>query len=122
MASDAKPLKNFRGKLLLAGAGKMGAAMLNGWLQRGLDPENLIIIEPAPVKAITALQRRGAVINPERARGAASVIVVAVKPQTAPEALPVLNGRTGKNTLVVSIMAGRTLAFLEKSFGARIPI
>ena len=122
MAENPKPLKNLRGKLLLAGAGKMGGAMLAGWLKRGLDPKNLIVVEPAPVKAISALRRRGASINPEQVRSAASVIVVAVKPQTAPEALPALNARAGKNTLVVSIMAGRTLTFLEKSFGARIPI
>jgi pyrroline-5-carboxylate reductase len=116
-----KPLTSFRGRLMLAGAGKMGAAMLSGWLKRGLAPSHITVIEPAPAKQIAALARRGLAINPARERGTASVIVLAVKPQTAPEALPALAPRGGKDTLVVSIMAGRTLAFMEGYFpGAAI--
>ncbi|MBV9556776.1 MAG: pyrroline-5-carboxylate reductase [Pseudolabrys sp.] len=114
--ANTKPLQTFRGTLILAGAGKMGGAMLAGWLKRGLDPKHTTVIEPAPVKAITALTKRGLTINPAKARGAASVIVLGVKPQIAPEALPPLVQRAGKGTLVVSIMAGRTVDFLQKSF------
>ena len=115
-ATSAKPLKAFRGQLVLAGAGKMGGAMLAGWLKRGLDPKHATVIEPAPSKAITALKRRGLTLNPPKARGTAAVIVVGVKPQIAPDALPPLASRAGKGTLVVSIMAGRTIDFLQKSF------
>jgi pyrroline-5-carboxylate reductase len=115
-APSSRPLKTFRSKLVLAGAGKMGGAMLTGWLARGLHPEQIVVIEPQPGKAISVLARRGLVINPQRDRGTAAIIVIAVKPQTAPDALPTLASRAGKRTLVLSIMAGRTLAFLEKSF------
>jgi pyrroline-5-carboxylate reductase len=101
------------GPLLLVGAGKMGHAMLDGWLARGLNPRKLAVIEPQPVKTIKALAKRGAKINPKSATEAAA-IVVAVKPQIAPEAVPPLAHSVGKGTLVVSIMAGRTLAFLEE--------
>lgn len=101
------------GPLLLVGAGKMGQAMLDGWLARGLNPRKLAVVEPQPARTIKALAKRGAKINPKGASEAAA-IVVAVKPQTAPEAVPPLAAAVGKGTLVVSIMAGRTLRFLEE--------
>ena len=120
--SNSKLLAAFRGRLVLAGAGKMGGAMLAGWLTRGLDPKNVSVIEPEPSKAIKALARRGLTINPQRERGSAAVIVVAVKPQTAAEAMPALKAGAGKSTLVLSIMAGRTLRFLAESFPAGIAV
>jgi pyrroline-5-carboxylate reductase len=112
-----RPLAKFKGPLLLLGAGKMGQALLDGWLARGLNPKKTAIVEPQPAKAIKALGKRGVAINPKTGPKAkipaAKAIVVAVKPQIAPEAVPPLGLHIGKGTLVVSIMAGRTLAFLE---------
>ena len=72
-------------------------------------------------KAIKALARRGLALNPKGKVAAAAAIVIAVKPQTAPEAVPPLARYVGKNTLVLSIMAGRTIGFLEKALpGAAI--
>ena len=112
---NVKRLGEFRGTLVLVGAGKMGSAMLDGWLARGLDPKKIIVIEPEPVKAVKALARRGLKLNPKDKVGVASAIVIAVKPQSAPEALPPLARYIDKATLVLSIMAGRTIGFLEKS-------
>ncbi|MFN3657442.1 MAG: pyrroline-5-carboxylate reductase [Pseudolabrys sp.] len=114
--ASQKSLASFKGPLLLVGAGKMGQAMLDGWLARGLSPKKVMVIEPAPVKSIKALARRGAAINPKKP-APAGAIVIAVKPQTAPEAVPPLSAYLGKGTLVLSIMAGRTLGFLERSLG-----
>jgi pyrroline-5-carboxylate reductase len=115
---NVKRLGEFRGTLVLVGAGKMGSAMLDGWLARGLDPRKITVIEPQPVKALKALARRGVKLNPKGKVGAASAIVIAVKPQSAPEALPPLARFIDKATLVLSIMAGRTIGFLEKSLPA----
>ena len=112
---NVKRLGEFRGTLVLVGAGKMGSAMLDGWLARGLDPKKIIVIEPQPVKALKALTRRGVKLNPKDKVGVASAIVIAVKPQSAPEAVPPLARYIDKTTLVLSIMAGRTIGFLEKS-------
>jgi pyrroline-5-carboxylate reductase len=112
---NVKRLGEFRGTLVLVGAGKMGSAMLDGWLARGLDPKKIIVIEPEPVKAVKALVRRGLKLNPKDKVGVASAIVIAVKPQSAPEALPPLARYIDKATLVLAIMAGRTIGFLEKS-------
>jgi len=115
---NVRRLGEFRGTLVLVGAGKMGSAMLDGWLGRGLDPKKITVIEPQPVKAVKALARRGVKLNPKNKIGAASAIVIAVKPQSAPEALPPLARYIDKATLVLSIMAGRTIGFLEKSLPA----
>src|SRR3569833_3990526 len=117
IAPMKKPAKTTKlvlpGPLLLVGAGKMGQAMLDGWLARGLNPRTLVVIEPQPVKTIKALGKRGARINP-KAPGEAAAIIVAVKPQMAPDAVPPLAASVGKGTLVVSIMAGRTLRSHEE--------
>jgi pyrroline-5-carboxylate reductase len=117
-AKNALSLRAFPAPLLLLGAGKMGSAMLDGWLARGLAPGKVIVIEPQPGKAIKALTRRGLKLNPKGKAATAAAIVVAVKPQTAPEAVPAVRGFVGKSTLVVSIMAGRTLHFLESALPA----
>jgi pyrroline-5-carboxylate reductase len=114
MARKPKPLKTIS-SLVLVGAGKMGAAMLEGWLARGLNPKKVTLIEPQPVKAIKALRRCGLKLNPKGKALAAAIVVIAVKPQIAPEALPAVAPYVGKTTLVLSIMAGRTIGFLEKS-------
>ena len=120
MPRKLQPLKSLS-SLVLVGAGKMGSAMLEGWLSRGLNPRKITVIEPQPVKAIKALTRRGLKLNPKGKRAPAAVVVVAVKPQSAPDALPAAAPYVGKSTLVVSIMAGRTIGFLQQSFpGAAI--
>ena len=108
-----KPLRKFPGRLVLLGAGKMGLAMLEGWLARGLDPRKLTILEPQPAKAVKALTRRGVALNPKGKPPDAAAVVIAVKPQSAPDAVPALRPFIGKSTLAVSIMAGRPLRFLE---------
>lgn len=115
MTAVSKPLRKFSGRLVLVGAGKMGSAMLEGWIARGLNPKQITVIEPHPGKTVKALARRGLKLNPKGKAAAASAIVIAVKPQGAPEALSPLAGYFGSTTLVVSIMAGRTIDFLEKS-------
>jgi pyrroline-5-carboxylate reductase len=108
----SRSLAKFPGTLVLLGAGKMGHAMLEGWLARGLNPRKVGLIEPQPGKAIKALTRRGVKINPRGKASPASAIVIAVKPQMAPAALPAIAPYAGKGTLALSIMAGRTVAFI----------
>ncbi len=106
---------NVPGTLVLVGAGKMGGALLAGWLGLGLNPRKVVVIEPQPSKGLAALKRRGVRINPSaKTIGPAAAIVLAIKPQTAPEMLPGLVPLAGAKTVVISIMAGRTLRFLER--------
>ena len=107
-------LADFSETLLLVGAGKMGGAMLEGWLALGLAADKIAVLEPQPTSDIAALAGRGLRLNPApRDIGEAAAVVVAVKPQTAPEAMPALAPFVGGSTVTVSIMAGRTLRFLE---------
>jgi pyrroline-5-carboxylate reductase len=110
-------LSDFKGPLLLVGAGKMGQAMLDGWLARGLDATKLLVLEPQPADSVRALTARGVALNPASPPKAAA-IVIAVKPQTAPEAVAPLAAHVTSGTLVLSIMAGRTLGFLRANLPA----
>ena len=118
-ANDKPMLSQLSGTIVLVGAGKMGGALLDGWLALGLDPKNIVVLEPQPAREIASLAARGVRLNPKAASVDAAAIVVAVKPQIAPEALPPLAPSVAASTVVVSIMAGRRLAFLEQALGAR---
>jgi pyrroline-5-carboxylate reductase len=101
------------GPLVLVGAGKMGSALLSGWLDRGLDAGKLVVLEPQPSPDLRALASRGLRINPDIGTlGAAAALVLAVKPQTATAAMAGLKPLVGVTTVVVSIMAGKTLSGL----------
>ncbi|HUZ31744.1 MAG TPA: pyrroline-5-carboxylate reductase [Xanthobacteraceae bacterium] len=113
MSAASKDLRDLPGQFVLVGAGKMGGALLEGWLRLGLAPAQIAVIEPKPSPEIAALANRGVRLNPDpRALTGAAAIVIAVKPQIAAEALPVIAPMIGKFTMVVSIMAGRTLQSL----------
>jgi pyrroline-5-carboxylate reductase len=113
MATDPGKLGNLPGPLVLIGAGKMGGAMLQGWLGLGLPTSNIVVFEPQPSDEIAALVREGLALNPPResVRDAAAV-AIAVKPQVAADVVPAYAGLAGSKTLIVSIMAGQTLRAL----------
>jgi len=113
-STNSHSLADLTGTILLAGAGKMGGAMLEGWLALGLDARKIAVIEPQPSGEIAALATRGLRLNPSAgALGEVAAVVIAVKPQVAPEVMPTLSPFVDGTTAVVSIMAGRTLRFLE---------
>jgi pyrroline-5-carboxylate reductase len=112
--SDSGSLSEFAGQVALIGAGKMGRALLDGWIGLGLDPARIVVIEPEPAPPIAALATRGLKLNPARQALRPEAIVLAVKPQTAPEVMAHVAALTAPTSVVVSIMAGRTLAFLGR--------
>jgi pyrroline-5-carboxylate reductase len=112
-AMTAKTLDKIGG-LALVGAGKMGGAMLEAWLALGLDPRKVSIFDPKPSPEIQELSGKGVAINPAKdATGKPAVVILAVKPQIAPEAMPSVAALVGGETLVISIMAGKTMDFLQ---------
>jgi len=114
-------LHRIQGRILLAGAGKMGGAMLGGWLAHGLEPRSVAVIEPSPSAEIAALAARGIEINPDPASiGAIEALVVAVKPQSFPQAAPLLRQFVSPGTAVVSIMAGIRIASLREACGGAV--
>lgn len=104
--------------LALLGCGKMGLAMLEGWLAAGVPGAALLVIEPAPSEA---LRRRAAetgmtLIGAEgidAGRGPVGALILAVKPQIMAEALPSATALLGPESVTLSIAAGLPLSFFE---------
>ena len=109
-------LASVPGAVLLVGAGKMGGALLESWLARGLPPALISVIEPSPAPEISKLlsAKRIACDPQPPLVPTHAAIVLAVKPQTAPDAIKQIARFVRRDTVVVSIMAGRTLGFLAK--------
>lgn len=106
--------------LTLVGAGKMGGAMLSGWLAGGLDPTRTTVLDPQASPEMQALcAAQGLALNPA-APPVADALVLAMKPQGLEGAAPALAPLIGPGTLVVSILAGKTIANLRDRLpGAR---
>ena len=110
--------------LVLVGAGKMGGALLSGWLAEGLDPACVFVQDPAPLTGIADWLPPGHVAQDVTASlvGAPGVIVLAVKPQVMHEVLPLLGPIVTEDTLVLSIAAGCTLQGLAAGLPERTAI
>jgi pyrroline-5-carboxylate reductase len=116
--SKPSPLAQFAGTIVLAGAGKMGGALLTGWLAQGLDGCNVAVLEPHPSDEIAALTARGVRFNPPaQDLGTVAALVIAVKPQMFREAAAQLKAFVSPATLVVSIMAGINVSALTEACG-----
>jgi len=107
-----------RDGLVLLGCGKMGTALLTGWLAAGVPAASVWVIEPNPADG---LARTGVHLN-AGLPPAPAVALLAVKPQMMAAALPALRALGGGGTLVISIAAGTTLATFEAALGPRTPI
>ena len=106
-------------RLALVGAGKMGGALLQGWLERGLDKRAALIIDPTPPPDSAAFLT-GAGISAQSGPPSgvtARVIVVAVKPQIIRDVLSSLRPLIGRDTVALSIAAGTTLKQLAAGIG-----
>ena len=104
--------------LVLLGCGKMGSALLRGWLSGGLPPSAVHVIEPHPSDW---LRSTGVALNGPMP-DAPAVALVAVKPQMMGAALPAMTSLGGGWTLVVSIAAGTPLSAFEAAFGPGTPV
>ncbi len=107
--------------LVLLGCGKMGSALLAGWLGQGLAPAAVTVIEPRPSDWLQGLAAHGLRLNAPLP-AAPAIVLVAVKPQMMAEALPRLAALGGGGTLFLSIAAGTGLAYFEKTLGPATPL
>ncbi|WP_247889796.1 pyrroline-5-carboxylate reductase [Azospirillum brasilense] len=104
------------GTILLLGAGRMGGAMLRGWLAQGVPASNIAVADPSPAPDLVELAARtGVRLNPADS-AAVDTLVVAVKPQMVESAAEGVQAMLASQTLVLSIMAGKTLADLRRLF------
>lgn len=105
---------NMDGGLVLVGCGKMGSAMLEGWLANGVLPSDVWILEPYPTDRLQALQAQGLHLNDGLPK-APALCMLAVKPQYMKDALPQLKGMG--DTVYLSIAAGIPLEVLANELG-----
>lgn len=103
------------GPVMLVGAGKMGVALARGWLDAGLPPSNLLVVDPNPGDAARELaEDYGMTLSVEAAGLQPNVLVLAVKPQIIDTVLVSLRPVVGPNTLAISIAAGIDIARLSR--------
>ncbi len=107
-----------RDGLVLLGCGKMGTALLTGWLAAGVPAATVWVIEPNPTDWLKSC---GVHLN-TGIPPAPAVAVIAVKPQMMGAALPALQALGNGKTLFVSIAAGTSIASFAAMFGDRTPI
>jgi pyrroline-5-carboxylate reductase len=104
------------GKLLLVGCGKMGGAMLEGWLARGLAASDAIVAEPA--EAIRPKKPGLRVVASTSELGETpEIVVLAVKPQSMDAVLPDLKRFADEGSVFLSIAAGKTLKYFATHLG-----
>lgn len=99
--------------LVLLGCGKMGSAMLSGWLRDGLDPAAVYVIDPQPSEWLLST----AVHINKPLPASPAIAIIAVKPQMMGAALPQLQALTG-SPVFLSIAAGTPISAFEAAFGA----
>ena len=100
--------------LVLLGCGKMGSAMLQGWLDQGVSPDLVHVQDPFPSDW---LKSTGVSIN-QTLPTAPSVVLIAVKPQMMSDALPALKAMGNGATLFLSVAAGISIATYENILGS----
>ncbi len=113
------------GPLLLVGCGKMGHALLSGWLAGGMAADAVTVIEPHPV-GLDSMIAQGLQLC--SAAGdlptgyAPAIVVFAIKPQMMDAALPAYGAFARPETVFLSIAAGKNIAYFEKALGAKAAI
>lgn len=105
--------------LVLVGAGKMGGAMLAGWVDAGTDPDAILVVDPNPSEELRALVartgiRHAAAVDPALRAG---VLLLALKPQIMASVLPGVASCVDGETLVISVAAGTPVATFAAAFG-----
>ena len=104
--------------LVLLGCGKMGSAMLAGWLDGGLSSGSVWIIDPNPSNWV---QAQGVHLNTDLPHDPA-IVIIAVKPQMMGDALPAMAALGNGSTCFLSIAAGTPIAHFEDVLGTSTPI
>ncbi|MET0546893.1 MAG: NAD(P)-binding domain-containing protein, partial [Caulobacterales bacterium] len=106
----------------IAGAGRMGSALLSGWAKARRDgfDRTVIVFEPQlGADASATLKALDAKLNPPpQGADVLDTLILAIKPQTFSSAAAGFAPFVGPNTLVISIMAGVTIAAIKMHLGA----
>ncbi|MFN4283823.1 MAG: pyrroline-5-carboxylate reductase [Alphaproteobacteria bacterium] len=114
-----------RGPIVLVGGGKMGAALLAGWLREGVAAADVVVIEPhGETGQALAARHKVAVLAeaPTAFERQPSLILLAVKPQSLDTVAPLYRPHAKPGTCFLSIAAGKTLGYFETHLGENAAI
>ncbi|MEN3931247.1 pyrroline-5-carboxylate reductase [Microvirga sp. W0021] len=105
---------DFPSSLMLVGAGKMGGSLLEGWIKAGFPGDRVIVSDPYPSEemAVYCVQH-GITLNPASAPFEPEALVLAIKPQMLESSAAAINNFIGKSTVIISILAGKTISNLQ---------
>ena len=102
------------GTVAIFGAGVMGETLLSGLIRSGRSPDDLVITERRPERAVELSEKYGVRALPNtQAADLADTLVLVVKPQDMSTLLEELRDHVSPGNLVVSLAAGITTEFLE---------
>jgi pyrroline-5-carboxylate reductase len=110
-----------RGPIVLVGGGKMGAALLAGWLAEGVAASDVVVVEPHAETALALAGRYKVKVvteTPTSFEAAPTLVLFAVKPQSLDAVAPLYKALGVSGTCFLSIAAGKTLGYFEKHLGA----
>ena len=111
--------ENFEsGKLILLGCGKMGSAMLKGWLAKGVNPKNIWVDDPYPSAWVMGT---GVNVNEELPSNPA-FICIAIKPQMISQIVPKFSNYGNGQCVFISIAAGVKISSFQAILGPKTPI
>ena len=110
------------GTILLVGCGSMGGALLRGWFARGLNPVDIMIVEPAGRQMVAATAEHPALVvlsgaNKIPTDFTPDVVVFAVKPQVAHDVIPLYAPMAESGTVFLSIIAGLPIKKMQSLLG-----
>jgi pyrroline-5-carboxylate reductase len=109
-------------KILLVGCGKMGGALLAGWLARGVAAADIVVAEPNAVPDLPPGLRQVAAADAIPAGFAPDIVMLAVKPQAMDQVAPAYAAYAGQGACFLSIAAGKTIAGLNALLGGAAAI
>ncbi len=123
--SERQPKNPFRGRLAFVGSGVMAEAMIKAVLRKGLvTPEQVVASGPRPERGAELRERYGIIPETDNVAAVqdADIVVLSVKPQVLPKVLPELRGHIKPGAVVVSIVAGAPIGFIQEGLAHRAVI
>jgi pyrroline-5-carboxylate reductase len=114
---------NKNSKILFFGCGKMGSAILQNFLDKNINPQNITIIDPLIQTKIPEINYYPK-ISEISSKYQADLVIFAFKPQSAADILPeiIKYNIFHKNSIFISILAGKKLQFFAEFLGQKAKI
>jgi len=101
--------------IVMLGCGKMGGAILEGWLANGVPTNHIQVIDINPSDRIKELSKKGLLLNTQFGFNNPAMVMLAVKPQMMKDAISSVQHFISKKTVFVSIAAGTRIDFFEQA-------